>query len=103
METDETIHYALYGKIYGEQTILGLFCEKNYLYHEHLEEIISTLRFRLNGKVVMISVIWPKQISQAEYETYLEFDVCEELKFGQYYDLDSGIKMIIPPIKFVDK
>lgn len=104
MEPNEIVYFAIYFNADGNEEIIGLYStERQYSYHEHLEDLISLMRFRRNGKVIMIGRIWPKPISKAEYETYLEFKMFEEIKLGYSYDLDSGIKVIIPPVKFVDK
>lgn len=104
METDEKSYFAIHYSADGNDEILGLYCGRyNNTYHEHLVDLISLMKFRRNGKVIMIGRIWPKPISKAEYETYLEFKMFEEIKIGYSYDLDSGIKVIIPPVKFVDK
>lgn len=103
METDKKAYFAIYYSADGDDEILGLYCGKYNTYYEHLIDLISLMKFRRNGKVIMIGRIWPKQISKAEYETYLEFKMFEEIKIGHTYDMDSGIKVIIPPIKFVDK
>lgn len=88
-------HYYIIRATVGEDTIpIGILKipPTDDLQHA-IRYQINNLRFRRNKRSVMVSYIWEEEISEAEYSTYVEMKILQDISYDYNFTSDCGLQI----------